>query len=238
MLPQLDPVIQRSQKAGQPNDYTRLMWGAEHGFLVAYPQELKLYNERQKFIVLLGDFYYVTQRFDQAADLFQKLLDNKFGGLADAQREYPNYAIGLCLCRTVRSQGSMIQAVRQFETVLKNPTGSWTQQRAALAIGQYGSSCRDKAAQDRATECFQLLAYSKEENEFTHQARNAIALRLLVLGKTQEGVAMLQAIPQGDKPAYEAAQDLLRQLRDPQSSLRSVMSRAATPRSASSQPQQ
>ena len=88
-----DPQTRRMDTSGEWNDYSRLKWGVEHGYLYAYPQELALYtDQRQKLAVLLTDFYYVTQRFDEAARMAQRLLKGEFGVMSLAAREYPQLA--------------------------------------------------------------------------------------------------------------------------------------------------
>jgi len=59
-----DPMTRRMDTSGTANDYSRLKWGAEHGYLYAYPQELALFKDpRHRLGVLLCDFYYVTERW-------------------------------------------------------------------------------------------------------------------------------------------------------------------------------
>jgi len=88
-IPKLDPMISAAGTlATNPNDYHRLKFGAEKGYLVAYPQELALYNGRQKFAVKLADFYYVTEQHSDAAALAGRLLDGAFGRLNQAQCDY------------------------------------------------------------------------------------------------------------------------------------------------------
>jgi tetratricopeptide (TPR) repeat protein len=59
-----DPMTRKMDTAGEWNDYSRLKFGAENGYLVAHPDELKAYTPKQKLAVLLGDFHYVTQDVD------------------------------------------------------------------------------------------------------------------------------------------------------------------------------
>jgi len=64
-----DPETRRLDTSGEWNDYSRLKWGAEHGYLYAFPQELKaLPGERQRLATLLVDFHYITQHWDEARE--------------------------------------------------------------------------------------------------------------------------------------------------------------------------
>ena len=88
-----DPATRRLNTSGEWNDYSRLRWGVEHGFLYARPEELALYGEpRQKLAVLLFDFYFVTERWAEAAEIASRLLKGQCGPLGAAAKEYPMFA--------------------------------------------------------------------------------------------------------------------------------------------------
>ena len=89
----LDELVKEQNKEAVSNSFTRLMWGANHGYLFAYPQELKLYNKKQKLAAMLGDYYYVSSQFEKSQKIYQRLLDGKYGRLSRIQTDLPNYVI-------------------------------------------------------------------------------------------------------------------------------------------------
>ena len=80
-IAKLDTAGQKLESDGDWSDSSRLKWGIDHGFLYAFPNELKAYDPRQRLAVLLADFYYVNQKFDEAAEMSQRLSQNEFGHL-------------------------------------------------------------------------------------------------------------------------------------------------------------
>jgi tetratricopeptide (TPR) repeat protein len=95
-----------AEAEGRWDDYRRLKWGADHGYLIAYPEELQLYVGRQHLVVLLADFYFCTRQFSRSESLAHRLLENEFGSLSPGQQAYPHYLLGTCIKRVaVESQG-------------------------------------------------------------------------------------------------------------------------------------
>jgi predicted negative regulator of RcsB-dependent stress response/putative ubiquitin-RnfH superfamily antitoxin RatB of RatAB toxin-antitoxin module len=177
-----DPTTRRLDTAGEWNDYSRLKWGAEHGYLYAYPNDLRLYdkNPRQKLAVLLFDFYYVTDRSDKAEQLAKRLLAGDFGLLAPPLREYPQYAYATALYDTKGNDA----AFREYLKILPAAGGrlaTWTQCRAALAAANVGRSSSDPTIRQASRGLYVRLIRSNQQNEFTDKARIELARNLIDL---------------------------------------------------------
>ncbi|MGB2801789.1 MAG: hypothetical protein WBD52_05675, partial [Phycisphaerae bacterium] len=171
-----DPATRRMDTAGEWNDYSRLKWGAEHGYLYAYPNDLRLYdkNPRQKLAVLLFDFYYVTDRSDKAEQMAKRLLAGDFGRLAPPLREYPQYAYATALYDTKGNDA----AFREYMKILPAAGGrlaTWTQFRAALAAANVGRGCSDPTIRQASRGLYVRLIRSNQQNEFTDKARIELA---------------------------------------------------------------
>ena len=192
-----DPATRRMDTAGEWNDYSRLKWGAEHGYLYAYPNDLRLYdkNPRQKLAVLLFDFYYVTDRSDKAEQMAKRLLAGDFGRLAPPLREYPQYAYATALYDTKGNDA----AFREYLKILPAAGGrltTWTQFRAALAAANVGRGSSDPTIRQASRGLYVRLIRSNQQNEFTDKARIELARDLVDLERRkEEGYALLRTFP-------------------------------------------
>jgi tetratricopeptide (TPR) repeat protein len=192
-----DPATRRLDTAGEWNDYSRLKFGAEHGYLYAYPNDLRLYdkNPRQKLAVLLFDFYYVTDRSDKAEQMAKRLLAGDFGRLAPPLREYPQYAYATALYDTKGNDA----AFREYLKILPAAGGrlaTWTQFRAALAAANVGRGSSDPTIRQASRGLYVRLIRSNQQNEFTDKARIELARDLVDLeGRKEEGYALLRTFP-------------------------------------------
>jgi len=167
------------QKAGEWNNYKRLRWGAEHGFLYAHPDELKLYQKRQRFVILMADFYYVTERFDKAAELYRRFLSGELGKAGGALSDYPQYALAACTYWT----GGRQKAFAEYLKVLAKREGTFTEDRAAYAAGNISADIGDKTIREQGLGLLQELAKSERDNEFVWQAMIASGTRLIESGE-------------------------------------------------------
>ena len=191
-----DPQTRRLDTAGEWNDYSRLKWGAEHGYLYAYPQELATFkNPRHRLAVLLTDFYYVTERWDKARNLARNLLDGKYGPVSPAAREYVQYAYAAGVFRT---QGRD-RAVPEYLKVVKAGGGrlkTYTQQRAAYAAANLARGSADEKTRQLSRELFIRLVRSPHQTNQTYKARFVLAKDLILLeGRREEGLALLRSMP-------------------------------------------
>ena len=91
-----DGETKRLQNTGEWNNVRRLKLGVELGWLHAEPEELALFKDRLKFIVLVGDFYYCTARFTEAAGIYRRMLDGEFVKPDNNQKKILHYLLGTC----------------------------------------------------------------------------------------------------------------------------------------------
>jgi len=196
--------------SGEWNDYSRLKWGVEHGYLYAYPQELALYTDpRQKLAVLLTDFYYVTQRFDEAARMAQRLLRGHAGPLSVRQREYVYFAMGASLERNRDSRA----ALEAYEKVLVSGGGTYTWQRAGLAAGKLALRDPDSNVRQKGVRYLNNLAKSGSRAPPAFEAMVVLGQFMLVNGRMDEGFAVLGSVPKEAGAYKEIANILIRMYR-------------------------
>jgi tetratricopeptide (TPR) repeat protein len=201
-----DPMTRRMDTSGEWNDYSRLKWGAEHGYLYAYPDELKVYADpRQRLAVLLIDFYYVTQRWDMARNMAQRMLDGKAGPLTVAGRAYPQFALAAA---TFWSDGRA-KAVPEYMKVLQGRfAGGWktvTEYRAAYCAANLARDVADPKTQTQARNLLAALVRSPDQNEYTYKARITLAQDLVKEGHLAEGVELLKTFPDQSGPYKDLA---------------------------------
>ncbi len=202
-----DRQTKRMQKAGVWNDYARLKWGAEHGYLYAYPEDLRLYRGRQRFVILLADFYYCTERFDKARDLAERLLANEFGNLRTEQKIYPHVLIGSALYRTKGRKAAFLA----FEKGLKAKRICFSRDRLALIAVSVSARVRDIDVHLRGHECLKKLAFSGRRNRFVYEAMIEFGLRMFYVGRDAEGKKMLLSLPRQSGGYRELAKFYLKE---------------------------
>jgi tetratricopeptide (TPR) repeat protein len=209
----VDPQTRRMDTKGEWNDYSRLKFGVEHGYLVAQPDELNAYSPKQRLAVLLGDFHYVTQDFEGAAAIFSDLVKDKHGPLTPKQREYPLYALGLSVYRGHWLPGtgsSTKEAWAVWEKALALRTGTLRSFQIGYTMANLAYSSTDPVLSKRVREILTAMAQNPEDNEFTNKARIMLAMELLAEGKKQSAVALLGRIKEADAEFYALAQYLIK----------------------------
>jgi hypothetical protein len=186
----LDQKTGYLQSRGEWNNYRRMKWGAENGYLYAYPQELSLYGGRQRFAVLLGDFYYCTERFATSQEIAERLLTGELGKLTPREREYPQYLLGSSLYWTRGRK----EAFLAYEKILEKREGTFTEDRAAFAAANISPFTRDAEMIERGYMYLDEIATSNRKNEYTLLARLNYGWRMLETEKEETGIKILQAI--------------------------------------------
>lgn len=206
----LDPTMKAMNAAGEWTDFKRLQFGIDHGYLVAYPQELRLYNDKQRFVIKLGDFYYVTQQFKQARRHFQNMLDGKYGALSSAQRDYAYYAIGGTL---LRQHSSTRQVIAEYEEVLREHDSTWTEYRAAYSIANLSRYVASGDIRQRGDSLLLSLAKSPVSNEFTIKSRIMVSGEYAKNNNMLQAIRWLQMVHASDSGCYQLAQNLISKYR-------------------------
>ena len=199
-----DPATRRMDTSGTANDYSRLKWGAEHGYLYARPSDLRLYdkNPRQKLAVLLFDFYFVTEQTAKAESVARRLLKGEFGLLNGHQREYPQFAYGVIL----NWKRDRAAAFAEFIKVVRgggDRLATFTQCRAAYAAANISRRIDDEKVRSKGQELFARLIRHKQQNEFTYKARIEVARDLINEGRWSESLHLLRKMPE-DAGAFKA----------------------------------
>jgi hypothetical protein len=202
-----DPATRRLDTAGEWNDYSRLKWGAEHGYLYAYPQELATFKDpRHRLGVFLCDFYYVTERWDKARNLARNLLDGKYGPVNPAAREYVQYIYAAGVFRTEGREKAVPEYLKVIGPASRGNFRSFTQQRAAYAAANLGRGSSDEKTRQRACELLVQLVRSPHQTNQTYKARIVLAQDLLREKHVVEGMALLKTFPK-DAGDYKALAD-------------------------------
>jgi len=207
-IPKLDPMITAHGDLGtNPNDYHRLKFGAEKGYLVTYPQELKLYSGRQLFAVLLGEFYYVTQQFDKATELCDRLLANEFGRLHARQADYPAYLTAIA---SYRNGVSGAKAREYLLRILQRSQISITQIRATFAFANVTPPNRSPEDDTAVVAYLARLAGNSDAGKYAMMARIELGRRVIASGDPQGGENWLRSVPANAGDHHAIAAYLLR----------------------------
>ncbi len=205
----LDPATKALEDRGEASDYTRLMFGAQHGYLIAYPQELALFDSKQQYAIFLADFYYVTQRYDQSLAMHQRLLNGEFGKLNDPQRDYPFLAQGLCFQRL----GQPMEALAMFRKVIERwapGDAGFTDVRAATTAGNIAVWARDEELSKEGRQMLEKVIGSGAKNEFVYQAAVTLGRYEIQRGDKVKGLALLRQVPRSAGSSYHIADFLVK----------------------------
>jgi len=191
-----DPATRRLDTDGVVNDYSRLKFGVDHGYLVAYPAELAVYQQkpRQRLAVLLMDFYHVTQRFEDSARLAQRLIKGEFGALTIQAREYPQLIYAKSLYWR-KSRGSAFPEYMKIVNMGRGQFLTFTQCRAAFCAGNIARYAVNPKVREAGHELLGRLAATGKHNKYVCEARIRYAQNLINMGRRQEGLHVLKTFP-------------------------------------------
>ena len=180
-----------AERTKQWDDVSRITWGAKHGYLHAFPQELDLYQDRQRFLVLLADFLFCTQHFAEAGSLADQLLAGRYGELSSAQKDYPLFLLATCRYWTTGRK----EALEGYLAVLTTVDGTFTEDRAAFSYGNLASASSDRAVAVRGQDLLRQVAASSRDNQYVYRAKLLYGIRRLQTGWKEDGIAVLSSIP-------------------------------------------
>jgi tetratricopeptide (TPR) repeat protein len=203
-----------AEKAGEFNEYARLKWGLEHGHLMADPRELAIYSERQRFVIMVGDFYQATEDWDRATVLFHRLLYGEFGYLSPNQQDYPHLALGQCLYRNNWKGGHFSTrdaSAAELDKVVTPHHSTFTWYRAAMAFANVGSQTTSAKVHAKAERVLRELAFCGVKNEFVNNARISLANELIATGHQGEGLKILKQFTKDDGSHYDIAQYIIKE---------------------------
>jgi hypothetical protein len=188
----LDRMTGRLKEEGQWNNHDRLMWGANHGYLYAYPEERKVYGDRERFIVSLADFYYCTEQFEKARSLTDRFFQGEFGKLSKSKEDYLHFL----QASIAMWQEGYESAFDKYAKVMETKENTLTEQRAAFAMGNLAARMKDRARAKTGHLALVSLAKSKQKNEFTYRARLLIGKRLIRAGYGESAEKLFKTIPE------------------------------------------
>ncbi len=209
----LDPNASDGDLATNPNDFTRLKFGCENGYLVAYPEDLELYSRRQRRAILWADMAYVTGQWPEAIERYKQLLDGKHGKLNSKQKDYPNFAIAQCILigEGTAGKGRPKEAAVYFDKVVAQADGTISEYRTVFAMSKISRYINDEAVQKRCSDMLLAMAKSKVKNRWTARARLKVAVDLMHQEKGEEARQMLESIDESEEDIYQFAQFYLKQ---------------------------
>ncbi len=209
-LAALDRETRILERGGEPNNYRRLKWGVEHGYLCAFPEVLATMTERQRFVVMVADFLFVTERFGEARELFERLQGMEFGGLKEIGKDYLHYG----LADSMYWMGDRNRAIREFMKALERREGNVMERRAAYAAGNISSFSVgvDEGLKARGMELLRELTFSGIVDEYSCKARIVYGRHLVDRGRREEGLKVLRGMPKGGGAFVEYAADVVKEI--------------------------
>jgi len=230
-LKRLDPSVSEGNALLNPNDYTRLRFGAENGYLIAYPQELRLFNNRQKFVVQLADFYLVTRQFEKARTTYERLLPGKSGPLraklSAKQVDFVYFGIAQAIYHG-GGDDNKSETLCYLEKILASIGGTWTEYRAAFEYAKITQLSGNVSQRAKGQRLLAELARSPKDNQYTNEAKLLVALQLLHEGKFDDARTILRRVPATDESRSAQARAFLEGIDDPNSRLWEFVPRKTT----------
>ena len=177
------------------NDYTRLKFGAEKGYLYAYPEELKLYKGKFRLAVLLADFYYITQNFETSEKISKRLYDNYYGRLDPKQKLYPLFLLGSSAFKTK----GVDEAVKVYSQIVRKRETTFTKTRALFALGNISIFSSDEKRKMLGYKCLNTLIGERKVGEYYAKAHITLALHFIDQNETEKSLRILNNYPQNDE---------------------------------------
>lgn len=204
-LQKLEPELKAGSTEKNPNDFTRLSWGLDHGYLYAYPQELELFKDRQRLAILIADFAYVTERFDECLETHKRLINGELGPIPSDRMEYPRFAIA-CATYWISGREDACKALLPF---LEPAKMTWTRQRALLSFANMGLASKDKTLREMAERALETLVSTTPPTDWVLQGMLLKAQRLVAAGNKSEGISILKSIGNFSKEWKELSDYLI-----------------------------
>ena len=176
----------------EPSNRSRLQWGADHGYLFAYPQELELYQTpAHRLGILLADLAYVTEDFARAEALADRLLAGGFGKLDGPRRDYPAFLRTQAIFRR-EGRGAAIRALLVF---IEQATHPFTRDRARFTVGSLALDGGKNPEHDRAILHLHQLVTTGEDSLWKWRGQIAWAIYAHHAGRPDVAQATLDRLP-------------------------------------------
>ena len=200
-----DEETKRLDSTGEWNNVSRLKYGVELGYLNAYPEELNLYKEKLRFVILVADFYYCTMRFGTAAEIAERMLAGEFGKLDKKQDDYPKYLIALCR----HWDKDRLGAFKLCRELTEGDDWTLTKERASISAANLALQMGNVKIMAEGLRILEKLAELNKDDLFVHHARLSLGSRLIQLGAIDDGAKWLAKVPQGK--GYESGYYIMAQ---------------------------
>ena len=171
------------------NDYRRLTTANEKGYLYAHEEELKNFKGKLRFMILLTDFFYCTERFTESIEISNRVLESS-SRLTKAQKAYLHFVKGSCLYWTKGRD----EAFNEYEKSFTSRDTFYTSDRARFAAGNCIEGTKDESKWRRGQGYLQDLIKSRRINMWVQQAKLTYGPRLIERGKIKEGMNILKSV--------------------------------------------
>jgi tetratricopeptide (TPR) repeat protein len=192
---ELDPKNRKGSFALNPNNYTRLRYGPRNGYLVALPEELKLYRGRKRFAVLLVDFLYVQKRFERARTVARRVLDGAAGPMSLTQKDYLYYITGNA---TLWTDGYKA-AYPHYKKVYEHRQGTVTEPRAMFSAGKMALKSREDKLMEEGKKLWKKLIQSGKRTNTVLKTMVSWGTYLGNQQKYRRAIRALKRVPDVEK---------------------------------------
>ncbi|MBN2711536.1 MAG: hypothetical protein JXR97_03760, partial [Planctomycetes bacterium] len=194
-MEELDALGKSYRKRGDWDDAKRLLWGVEHGFLYARDIELKRFERKRRFGLLLADYFYVTMRFSKALELYQALKQGIAGAPSEPESAYLSYACGAACHQLHRCK----EASSHFQSAAKQGKGL-TRERALFAytkivIDPANQKIFERKVRDEAQVALEKLRVNAKTDEFRCKAILLLAKLKFESGDRVNALNLLKEVP-------------------------------------------
>lgn len=116
---------------GMPNSYSRLKAEFEQGRMFATAEELKSFTGKSRPAIMVADYYYEIEQWQEAAERFRRIDREMRKGLSLKARAYLDFMLGNCAMITENNGDKALKYFSKFMDEYKN-TPTWP--RAMMAI--------------------------------------------------------------------------------------------------------
>ncbi|MBI5725224.1 MAG: hypothetical protein HZA50_14790 [Planctomycetes bacterium] len=196
-LAEIDPEKVARGAAFYAGAYHSLMLACDQKYMLATPEEMQNFKDRQRLAIMLGDLYYGIGQNNRSIAITHRLLDGEFGRLSEPCRQYAQFLLGMNVAMTDGRRVALEEMFKVFKD-LKSLSGknvTYTMDRAAYCAGHAAFLCYDKKSVELAGQIWKALVDSGRKNEQTMRALIGLAAIANKCGREDEAIGILENFP-------------------------------------------
>ncbi|MFH1477228.1 MAG: hypothetical protein ABIH24_07040 [Verrucomicrobiota bacterium] len=130
---EVDDAERMNYERGMPNSYSRLKTEFEAGKMFATAEELKSFTGKAKVAIIVADYYFEMEQWQEAAERYGRIDREMRKGLNLKARAYLDFMLGNCAVMTERNYDKALEYFGKFRNEYRN-TPTWPRAMRASCV--------------------------------------------------------------------------------------------------------